>query len=160
VFLTIKSQHFFLLDFMREFRAGDLHSVMVFESGFKLRLLLLSAWWRGQSWCSEVQLVLPDSHSVLSSCTSKAGRRRTPEVRGGGPDNTKEVANQPSIINADVFYVKSWTTALYTSFLSTCSVRKLRCLQNSSPPHDMRRICTWVRNCITFERSWLRAWDL
>jgi len=72
-------------------------------------------------------------------------------------ENARMVANQPDMINADVFCVKSWITDLYTSFLSSLSVRKLHCLRNSSSPHDMRRIGAWVRNDITFEQRRMRG---
>ena len=72
-------------------------------------------------------------------------------------ENARMVANQPDMINADVFCVKSWITDLYTSFLSSLSVQKLHCLRNSSSPHDMRRIGAWVRNDITFEQRRMRG---
>jgi hypothetical protein len=40
-------------------------------------------------------------------------------------ETARTAANQPDMINADVFYVKSWTTYLYVSLLSSCSVQML-----------------------------------
>jgi hypothetical protein len=71
-------------------------------------------------------------------------------------ETARTAANQPDIINADVFYVKSWTTDLYVSLLSSCCVRKVHGLQKSTSPHDMRRIGALVRIDITFERRRLK----
>ena len=69
-----------------------------------------------------MQLVLPDSHSELSSCTSQAVRRRTLGLAQWveeHADNAKMVENQPNIINTDVFYGKRWIMDLYNSLLSS-----------------------------------------